>query len=189
MTKSNRICFLYTDTNGLHELNENVSKKNLFGFARLVSLNYNIGYVELGKFISELQKNIIIKPKCMHISNESIEIHGITNIKANELGQDIEDTLNLFLEDIKNINIIVSHNIIFHLRTIQAELIRYNIQFNFKKYIIIDTINFFHNYSFPKLKDLYTKLTNKNPKNKTTLELISKCFFILYNKFEESIVN
>ena len=26
MTKSNRICFLYTNTNGLHELNENVSK-------------------------------------------------------------------------------------------------------------------------------------------------------------------
>ena len=187
MIKSKRICFLYTDTNGLHDLNENVSKKNLFGFARLVSLNYNIGCVESGKFISELQKNIIIKPRCMYITDESMKIHSITNENANELGQDIEKILNLFLEDIKNVNIIVSHNIIFHLRTIQAELIRYNIQFNFKKYIIIDTISFFHNYSFPKLKDLYTKLTNKKPKNKTTLELISKCFFILYNSFEESI--
>ena len=32
-----RICYLYTETNGLHELDENVSKKNLFGFARLVA--------------------------------------------------------------------------------------------------------------------------------------------------------
>jgi hypothetical protein len=47
MSKSKKICFMYTDTNGLHELNEDVSKKNLFGFARLVSLNYEIEYFVL----------------------------------------------------------------------------------------------------------------------------------------------
>lgn len=188
MTKSKKICFLYTDTNGLHELNEDVSKKNLFGFARLVSLNYEIGFVEDSKYILESKKNTIIKPRCMHISDESIAIHGITNEKATKEGKDIEESLIEFLEDIKNVNILVSHNIVFHLRTIQAELIRYNIQFNFKKYIIIDTISFFHNFSFPKLKDLYTKLTNKKPKNKNTLELIRKCFFSLYNDFEATLI-
>ncbi len=187
MTKSNKVCFMYTDTNGLHELNEDVSKKNLFGFARLVSLNYEIGYVNDGKYVSEIEKNIIIKPRCMYISEESIKIHGITNEIAKEKGEDIELTLNQFLKDINDVSIIVSHNALFHLRTIQGELIRYNIQFNFKKYIIIDTISFFHKLSFPKLKDLYEKLLNKKPKNKSQLELIRKCFFNLYNQYEATL--
>ena len=83
---------------------------------------------------------------------KSIKIHGITNEIAQEKGEDIEQTLNNFLKDLSDVNIIVSHNAVFHLRTIQGELIRYNIQFNFKKYIIIDTISFQHNLSFPKLK-------------------------------------
>jgi hypothetical protein len=68
MNKSKKICFLYTDTNSLHELNEDVTKKNLFGFARLVSINYEIGYVENNKFVSKINNRIIIKPRCMHIS-------------------------------------------------------------------------------------------------------------------------
>jgi hypothetical protein len=49
--KSDTLCFLYTETNNLHEINENVTKKNLFGFARLVCLNYEIGYIENTKFV------------------------------------------------------------------------------------------------------------------------------------------
>jgi DNA polymerase III epsilon subunit-like protein len=142
--KSDTICFLYTETNNLHEINENVTKKNLFGFARLVCLNYEIGYIENNKFVSIINKKIIVKPRCMFISEQSIHIHKITNEIALEKGLEIEDVLLTFLNDIKNVNIIISHNIIFHLRTIQAELIRYNFFFNFKKYIIIDTISFFH---------------------------------------------
>lgn len=187
MNRSKKICFLYTDTNGLHELNEDVSKKNLFGFARLVSLNYEIGYVEEGKFVSLINNKYIIKPRCMYITEESIKIHGITNELAFQEGSEIETVLNTFLVNIKDVSILVSHNIIFHLRTIQSELIRYNIQFNFQKYLIIDTISFQHQYSYPKLVDLYQKLTDKKTKKKSHLELIRKCFFVLYNQYEESI--
>ena len=38
------VCFIYTQTNGLHGSNEFVTKKNMFEFARPVSLNYVIGY-------------------------------------------------------------------------------------------------------------------------------------------------
>ena len=38
------VCFIYTQTNGLHNSNEFVTKKNMFEFARPVSLNYVIGY-------------------------------------------------------------------------------------------------------------------------------------------------
>jgi len=187
MNKSKKICFLYTDTNSLHELNEDVTKKNLFGFARLVSINYEIGYVEDNKFVSKINNRIIVKPRCMYISDESIKIHQITNEIAYETGVEIEKVLDTFLNDIKDVEILISHNIVFHLRAIQAELIRYNIQFNFKKYLIIDTINFYHQLSYPKLKDLYEKLLNKKPKKKSNLELIRKCFFTLYNQFDSTI--
>ena len=216
--KSKNICFLYTETNGLHELNEDVIKKNLYGFARLVSLNYEIGYLENNKFISSIKKRIIIKPRCMFITDESIKIHGITNEFAEENGNDIEETLSNFMTDLKNVSIIVSHNIIFHIRTVQAECIRYNLPNDFSKFIIIDTISFFHTYSFPKLKDLYENIciideienkpkkeektkTEQTPKKekkikkskltiepKTNLELIRLCFFKLYSDYEKSII-
>jgi hypothetical protein len=89
-----RICYLYTETNGLHELDENVSKKNLFGFARLVALNYEIGYIESNNYnlIKSVRK--IIKPRCMFISDASIKIHGITNETAKSEGTEIEINVN-----------------------------------------------------------------------------------------------
>jgi DNA polymerase III alpha subunit (gram-positive type) len=185
-----RICYLYTETNGLHELDENVSKKNLFGFARLVALNYEIGYIESNNYTVIKSVRKIIKPRCMFISDASIKIHGITNESAKAEGSEIESVLNDFLADLKsnNVTVIVSHNITFHLRTLQAEYIRYNLSFNFLNYIIIDTISFYHQLYFPKLKDLYEQLYNKKPKTKTNLELMKLCFNKLYDDYEKSII-
>ena len=99
----------------------------------------------------------------MFISDESIAIHNITNEIAKAEGLEIETVLNDFLADLKTnkVTVIVSHNIVFHLRTLQAEYIRYNLSFNFSTYIIIDTISFYHKIYFPKLKDLNLKLYNK----------------------------
>ena len=182
-----RICYLYTETNGLHELDENVSKKNLYGFARLVALNYEIGYIELNNYNLIKTERKIIKPRCMFISHESIAIHNITNEIAKAEGLEIETVLNDFLADLKTnkVTVIVSHNIVFHLRTLQAEYIRYNLSFNFSTYIIIDTISFYHKIYFPKLKDLYEQLYNKKSKTKTNLELIKLCFNKLYDDYEK----
>lgn len=186
---SKKMGFIYTETNGLHELNEDVSKKTLYGFCRLVVLNYEIGYLENNIFISTIKNRIIIKPRCMNITEETSKIHGITNEIANDQGADIEETLITFLQNLKDVSIIISHNILFHLRTIQAECIRYNIQHNFKKNIIIDTSNFYHNIQYPKLKDLYETIYNKKPKKKLNLELIKLCFLKLYNDYEVSIIS
>lgn len=185
-----RICYLYTETNGLHELDENVSKKNLFGFARLVALNYEIGYIDSNNYTVIKSVRKIIKPRCMFISDASIKIHGITNETAKAEGTEIETVLTDFLADLKtnNVTVIVSHNITFHLRTLQAEYIRYNLSFNFINYIIIDTISFYHKLYFPKLKDLYEQLYNKKTKTKTNLELMKLCFNKLYDDYEKSIV-
>ena len=197
------VCFIYTETTGLHQSNI-LSKKNLYCFARLVVLNYEIGYFENKKFISKKKVRHIIKPRCMNIPVNSIQFHNITQDFAITNGKDIELVIKEFKEDIKIVDILVSHNIDFHLKTILSETIRYNILLDFTKYIIIDTISFFHKYGFIKLKDLFDKLSIKkdNKINDITLtekktdiilyksiDMIRLVFFKLYSQYKKSINN
>jgi DNA polymerase III epsilon subunit-like protein len=183
-----RICFIYTETTGLHQINKNVSKKELFGYARMVTLNYEIGYVKDKEFIQEKMVKQIVKPRCMVIPQETIEYHGITQQIANKKGLDPELIINQFKDELKTVDIIISHNVDFHLRTILAESVRYNIILDFNKFIIIDTINFFHSYGFIKLKELASKVGIKQipETNESNVELIRDVFFKLYSKFKKS---
>lgn len=187
MSKSRKICFIYTETNGLHTTNEDVIKKNLYGFARLVALNYEIGYKDKDKYVSIKKIRSIVKPRCMHISEDSINIHGITNEQANNEGIEIEQVLELFIKDLSDVSVIVSHNIEFHLKTIMSELVRYNKPFTFSNYIIIDTVSFFHNMTFPKLDILYTTIIEFKKTKKNNLDKIRLCFLKLYEDYEKSI--
>jgi DNA polymerase III epsilon subunit-like protein len=184
-----RICFLYTETTGLHQVNESVSKKKLFGFARMVTLNYEIGYVKDKEFIQEKMVKQIVKPRCMFIPKETVEFHGITQEIANQKGVDPEVVISQLKDELKTVDIIVSHNVDFHLRTILAEAVRYNINLDFSKFLIIDTINFSHDYGFVKLKELAGKVGIKNipTTNESNVELIRDVFFKLYTKFKKSI--
>jgi len=182
------MCIIYTETTGLHQVNEDVTKKKLFAYARMVTLNYEIGYVKDKEFIQETMVKQIIKPRCMIIPQETFEYHGITQEIANKKGLDPELVINQFKDELKTVDIIVSHNIDFHIRTIMAEAVRYNIMLDFNKYIIIDTINFFHSFGFIKLKDLASKLGIKkiSKTNDSNVELIRDVFFKLYAKFKKS---
>ncbi len=181
-----RICFLYTDTNGLHQTKYDACKKKLYLFSRLVKLNYDIGYFENKEYKSEKREEIISKPRCMVIPDNISKINGITQSKAEKKGIDPEIIITNFINDIKNVNIIVGHNIDFHLKTILAEAVRYNIFVDISKYIIIDTINFYHDYGFLKLEELATRL-KINHEEYDKLDLIIIVFFKLYKKYEKSL--
>ncbi len=184
-----RICFLYTETTGLHQSNYPVSKKKLYTFARMVSLNYEIGYLKDNEFIQEKKVRKIIKPRCMYIPEETIEYHGITQEIANKKGIDPEVVINELKDDLKTVDIVISHSIDFHLKTILAEAVRYNISLDFNNYVIVDTINFYHSYGFLKLKELAAKLSIKNipESNENNVELIKNVFLKLYVKFTKSV--
>lgn len=188
MNKSRNMCVIYTETNGLHSSNNDITKKNLFEFARLVVLNYEIGYRENDKFITTKKIRSIIKPRCMIITQETTNIHGITMEQAINEGTEIETVLDIFVKDIADTSIIVSHNINFHLKTLLGEFIRYNKPFSFSNFIIIDTISFFHNFNYPKLDYLYNELyKKKNTKKLSNLEIIRLCFLKLYSDYENTI--
>lgn len=188
---SKRICTLYTETTGLHQTNQVVNKKILYKFARMVVLNYEIGYYQDNakqQFISEKKVRHIVKPRAMYIPLDTVQYHGITQEIANESGTEIEIIIEEFKNDIKNVDVIVSHNVDFHLKTILAEIVRYNIMIDLSKYIIIDTVNFFHKYGYIKLKDLALKLNIKiSSNNINNVDLIKNVFLKLYEQFKETV--
>jgi len=180
-----QLCFIHTDTNNLHQTNDDVSKKNLYCFARLVKLSYEIGHMKDNKFISDKKVEHIVKPRSMYISEESIMIHGITQKDAEEKGIDPEIIINQFKDDIKKVNFIISHSIEFHLKTLIAEALRYNIMIDYNKYIIIDTMSFHHSYEYIKLKVLNKKLLNDKTTN--NIDMIRNVFFKLYSEYSAKL--
>ena len=184
---SNTLCIIYVETNDLHsDINEPLIKKNLHYFARLVSLRYEIGYVKDDKFISLKKVMSIVKPRCMYITDEAIKKHGITNEIAESKGIEIEQILNTFIKDLKDVDIIIIHNIYQHLDTILAEYIRYNIKFSFSDFIIIDTKSFYHKLDNPSLSNLYNYLFPNDNKYQDKIDIIKTCFLKLYDGYEKS---
>ena len=188
-----QICFIYTDTNGLHESYTdtcNVSKKNMFAFARLIAIYYSIGYyqIENGKFKYVETKKVkhILKPKCILFNETAVAVHGITMEKALKKGIDNMSIISELRDDLKKVNIIVSHNLSFHLKAIQTECFRACVNIDFSRFILIDTISFEHNYGYLKLIDLAKKL-NISVEKPNHLRLIRKVFDKLYHKYENTL--
>jgi hypothetical protein len=201
---SNLVCFIYTEVTDIYHIdNENkkdyfdensfyfpendITKKNLYYYPRMVALNYEIGYYEKDKFISTKKIRSLINPKTMFITPGSIQYHNITQEDAEKNGLDISDILNVFNADIFNkINIIIGYNIQFHLKILLAEAIRNNIYLDFSKYIIIDIKTFNHNYQFNQLIELYNILyPKKSINNSINMDLIKLIFIKLYKKLKK----
>jgi hypothetical protein len=188
------ICFIYTETTHLHEKNDfsqnELSKKNLYCFNRLVSLTYEIGYYKNKQFITTKKVNHIVKPQCMYITEYSTENHHITQDIANDKGKDIVDIITELKLDINKIDIIIGYNINYHLKTLLAETIRYNMPVDLSSYIIIDINNFYHNFKNCQLEELFTLIDSKNAQTKNfneKIDIIKLIFFKLYSQFKKSL--
>jgi hypothetical protein len=185
------ILFLQTDTNGLHQVNtKSVSKKNLYGIANLLSLNYLIGYRKDGEFVEVKKKRFIIKPKNFVLDEDNIKYHNITNEIIKEKGKKIEKALTELQTDMKDIDVVVSHSLSFHVNAILGECLRNCIYIDFNKKILVDTMTFYHTYKNIKLKDLAKKILNKSyddKNHKFNLVLIKKVFMELYKRYEKEI--
>jgi DNA polymerase III epsilon subunit-like protein len=180
-----RICFIYTDTNGLHKTNDFVSTKNLYKFARLIAIHYMIGEYNNTSIINQRVVDIILKPKTIYFDKVAQSFHKITMEDANNKGIDNKIAISEFKNDLSDVKIIVGHSLPFHIKAIQSECFRTAIDINFAKYILIDTISFGHSYEHPKFADMLVKY-NIN-KKLTQLEQYRDLFFILYSNYIKSI--
>jgi len=185
-----KVCIIHTETTGLHTTHEYVKKKNLFCFSRLVSFSWIIARRKQNEqFEIEKTQKFIIKPRCMVIPENSVPYHCITQDIANKKGTEIEEVLKNFINDIKDATVITSHNLDFHLKTVQGELVRYNMPVDFNKFILIDINSFEHNIKPQTLVNLSQQLLNKKMTDKAyVINLITELFFKLYNDYERKII-
>ena len=181
-----KICFLYTDTNGLHKTNDFVSTKNLYKFARLIAIHYMIGEYN-GNFKSILNKDLILKPKTIYFDKVAQSFHKITMEDAESKGIDNKDAITELKNDLSDVKIIVSYSLPFHIKAIQSECFRTAIDINFGKYILIDMSSFGHNFDYPKFADMLVKY-NIN-KKLSQIEQYRDLFFILYSNYTKTIKN
>lgn len=190
MTK--KIAFIYTDTNGLHRKMSytSVDAKNLHTWARLVALYYQIGYrdPDTNKIVIEKKRKIIIKPEDFTYNPQASAVHLIDMELANKKGEDLKTVLEELHKDLNKVDVIVCHNLEFHLRTVQAECFRKKEYINFGKAYLIDIMNFYHSVEYPKLEELTFQLVKKDYKTKPRsyrVIMVKKCFEKLYNMHEK----
>jgi DNA polymerase III epsilon subunit-like protein len=179
--ESHKICFLYTHTNGFHETNEPVSKKNMFEFARLIQLKYSIGFYKDDKYNEEKKEKYTLLPKSINFNDKAVSVHKIDFNKAKKKGQDNVYIINKFKEDLKGVKIIVGHNLHFHLRTIQVELFRSCVNIDFNHFILIDLMDFNRdsNISLVNLAKKY----NIDSEKYTDIKLFKKLFIPVYKDY------
>ena len=179
-----KICFIYTDTNGLHKTNDFVSTKNLYKFARLIAIHYMIGDYE-GTFKSIIKKNIILKPKTIYFDKVAQSFHNITMEDANNKGVDNNIAITELKNDLNDVKIIIGYSLPFHIKAIQSECFRTAIDINFGKYILIDMMSFGHSYEHPKFADMLVKY-NINKKS-CQLDQYKDLFLMLYSNYVKTI--
>ena len=186
------ICLIYVETNGVHKTDEIVSKKNMFKFARPICLNYIIGYKQGDEFVEIKSERKIFKPEYLPFPEESVEEHEISFYKAEKKGIHGKDILEEFKNNIKNVQVLIGHDLPFHLKSLQIECIRHCINPDFSNFILIDTMKFNHKLDSPKLKELSSEILNKSyedKKSKYNITILKKCFLKLYQDYEQKIIS
>ena len=113
------------------------------------------------------KRSYIIKPDGFSIPKESVNIHGITTLKAKRLGENIDVVLKDFIRDYGHCRYVVGHNIAFDIKMLNYELLKnkYDIKLN-GPYIdtMLESIEFCDlkqkngESKYPKLTELYIKL-------------------------------
>lgn len=153
-------------------------------------------------------RDIIVKlPETIQISEESMQIHGITREKVQNDGQELLPYLREFLQWTKKSELVVGHNVEFDYKMVCAELMRLNLKeehqaFKYNKNFFCtmkSTVNLCNIKAisktgreftkFPTLSELHHYLFKTTPRNMhnavNDILITFRCFYRL--KFERDI--
>ncbi|MGZ4042767.1 MAG: DNA polymerase III subunit alpha, partial [Bacteroidia bacterium] len=158
-----------TETTGLPR-NYNAPLTDFDNWPRMVQIAWQL-HDATGNLLHN--SSIIIKPEGYAIPFATIQIHGITNERANEEGQDLRTTLQEFADVVSKSTYLCGHNIEFDLNIVGAELLRCGFPNVLESKPFIDTKNDQTTeycalpggrggkFKWPTLTELHQKLFNK----------------------------
>ena len=109
-----------TETTGL-PINYNAPLTDFNNWPRMVQIAWQI-HDEKGKFIKA--ENNIVKPEGFVIPIKVSMVHGITQEHAMNVGENLNDVLDIFLKDVSENKYIVGHNVRFDMNIIGSEFLR-----------------------------------------------------------------
>jgi DNA polymerase III epsilon subunit-like protein len=190
--------FINIETTGIPPKNTKLTEKTFKKWPRLLALHLKVGTYDKDEKKINITRSIytLIKPDKFIIPEDTVKIHGITNELAIKNGNDIKLVLNKLDGILDTVFMIVGHNTNFRLECIMAEYMRLGIpppQFKrtSNRFKIVDTMNFNHNFDYPKLEDLHFHLFEKRFKKshprKSNINIVVKCFGHLYTQFLKKI--
>ena len=154
-----------TETTGLPH-NKTAPVEDLDNWPRLVQLAWQLHDAN-GKLVS--QGNHIVRPDGFTIPFNAEKIHGISTERALQVGDDLNEVLSHFTEDLNKAKVLVGHNIEFDNKIIGAEYLRTEQQNLLDHFPNIDTAEETKEFTqlaggiggrlkSPKLIELYEKL-------------------------------
>ena len=184
--------FFDTETTGLPK-KKNAPLDDLNNWPRVIQ----IGWLEYDKDGNEISKgDYIIKPNGFDIPEQSARIHKITTEIANEKGEDLRKSLEVFNSIISKSEYLVAHNIEFDEMVLGAEFKREYIKTDLfeKKRICtmkssIDLVKIPSDkggYRYPGLSDLHHKLFGEGftgaHNAAVDIAITAKCFWEMKDK-------
>jgi DNA polymerase-3 subunit epsilon len=117
-----RVLVFDTETTGLPK-SKLISPDTLNLWPHIVQISFIIYDTDLNDIVEAKDFIINLKGK-MDIPEESINIHGITNEVSHSKGVAIEDVLNELFYYLRNVDILVGHNVSFDINMVKIELLR-----------------------------------------------------------------
>jgi DNA polymerase III epsilon subunit-like protein len=117
-----KILVLDTETSGLPQT-KILSKELLELWPHIVQFSYLI-YDISANCVMKVKDCILNIPEDVVMSEEVVQIHGITNAMSQESSVPFANVVDEFYQDLKSVDEIVGHNLSFDLNVIKAELMR-----------------------------------------------------------------
>lgn len=150
--------FFDTETSGLPK-KYNAHYSDIGNWPRIIQLAWLIAD-DTGNVLSESDNIIKVD---FEIPLEASRIHGITNAVAEEKGRPINVVLMDFLNDLKESNRLIGHNVGFDLPVLQSELCRNGLkhEINYPSFCTMKNSTDYcqipgnRGYKWPKLEELY----------------------------------
>ena len=163
-----KFLFFDTETTGL-PFDFNLPRHIVENWPRLVQLSWLVTDDQGNRLKTA---DHIIKPDGFTIPQDASDLHGITTQVAMQKGNDLAEVMTEFLNDFRDADLIVGHNVEFDKNIVGAEIIRMGSQDIMDSKPAICTLKSSTDYcailnkrgdgfKYPKLQELHIKLFNK----------------------------
>ena len=159
----------------------------------IVQFSYIIYDMTTNK-LEKVSDSIICLDESIEISEESSNIHGITKELCLEKGVPIKIVIDEFMEDIKQCDMLIAHNMEFDMNMIIVEMLRLNKQN--EDFIELNSINYEQIMKIEKYctmkeneKKCNIKAISKTGKEYTKFPTLGELHYYLFKKYPKNLHN